>query len=102
MPKDCAHRYISIRSKQLLSTPEMKSAEQSMAEVLITTPRGQMRCYLAEPADPKPHPGVVVLHDVGGMSEDHRHQADWLAEAGFLALAVDLFYMGGVLRCIRA
>ena len=72
-----------------------------MAEVLITTPRGQMRSYLAEPADRKQHPGVIVLHDVGGMSRDHRNQADWLADAGFLALAVDLYYMGGFLRCIR-
>lgn len=73
-----------------------------MADVVFTTLRGQMRCYLAEPADSKPHPGVIVLHDVGGMSKDHRNQADWLAKAGFLALAVDLYYMGGFLRCIRS
>jgi PAS domain S-box-containing protein len=29
------------------------------------------------------------------MSQDHRNQADWLAEASFLALAVDLYYLGG-------
>jgi carboxymethylenebutenolidase len=73
-----------------------------MADVLITTPRGEMRCYLAEPADSKPHAGVIVLHDVGGMSKDDRNQADWLAQAGFLALAVDLYYKGGFLRCIRS
>jgi carboxymethylenebutenolidase len=73
-----------------------------MGDVLIPTPRGQMRCYLAEPAVSKALPGVIVLHDVGGMSKDHRNQADWLGEAGFLALAVDLYYMGGFLRCIRA
>jgi carboxymethylenebutenolidase len=73
-----------------------------MADVMIATRRGEMRCYLAEPSDSRPHPGVIVLHDVGGMSKDHRNQADWLAEAGFLALAVDLYYMGGMLRCLRA
>src|SRR3974390_3056571 len=73
-----------------------------MTDVLVTTPRGQMPCYLAEPAGSKAHPGVIVLHDVGGMSQDHRNQADWLAEAGFLALAVDLYYLGGLLRCIRS
>lgn len=72
-----------------------------MAEVAITTKRGQMRCYLAETTGSRPSPGVIVLHDVGGMSRDHRNQADWLAEAGFLALAVDLYYLGGLLRCIR-
>lgn len=73
-----------------------------MADVLITTPRGQMRCYLAKPTDSGRHPGVIVLHDVGGMSKDHRNQADWLAQAGFTALATDLYYRGGMLRCIRA
>jgi carboxymethylenebutenolidase len=72
-----------------------------MADVQITTPRGQMRCYLAQPSTSNPHPGVIVLHDVGGMSRDHCNQADWLAEDGFLALAVDLYYLGGMLRCIR-
>jgi len=73
-----------------------------MADVSITTQRGQMPCYLAEPPGAKPHPGVIVLHDVGGMSQDHRNQADWLAQDGFLSLAVDLYYLGGFLRCIRA
>lgn len=73
-----------------------------MPNVVVTTPRGQMPCYLAEPPGTDVHPGVIVLHDVGGMSEDHRNQANWLAQAGFLSLAVDLYYLGGFLRCIRA
>jgi carboxymethylenebutenolidase len=73
-----------------------------MPNVMIPTVRGQMNAYLAAPASSKPVPGVIVLHDVGGMSQDHRNQADWLAEAGFLALAVDLYYMGGMIRCVRA
>jgi carboxymethylenebutenolidase len=73
-----------------------------MPNVLIQTTRGQMPCYLAVPSRPGPLPGVVVLHDVGGMSPDHRRQADWLADEGFLALAVDLYYLGGLLRCIRS
>ena len=73
-----------------------------MPNVLIQTQRGQMPCYLAVPPNLEPVPGVVVLHDVGGMSQDHRNQADWLAESGFLTLAVDLYYLGGLLRCIRS
>ncbi|MGA2084456.1 MAG: dienelactone hydrolase family protein [Terracidiphilus sp.] len=72
-----------------------------MPGVLIPTPRGQMPAYLAVPSNPDPVPGVVVLHDVLGMSRDHRKQADWLAEAGFLAVAPDLYYKGGLLLCIR-
>ena len=61
-----------------------------MPNVLIPTPRGQMPAWLAVPASTVPVPGVVVLHDVFGMSQDHRNQANWLAEAGFLAVSPDL------------
>src|ERR1700692_4028460 len=67
-----------------------------MPDVLVATSRGHMHCYLAVPSKEAPFPGVIVLHDVGGMSQDHRNQADWLAQAGFLALAVDLYYWGGI------
>ena len=72
-----------------------------MPNVLIPTPRGQMPAWLAVPSTPSSVPGVVVLHDVFGMSQDHRNQASWLAEAGFLAVAPDLYYKGGRLVCIR-
>lgn len=72
-----------------------------MPNVLVKTPRGEMPCYLAVPPVEGRFPGVVVLHDVLGMSQDHRKQADWLAEAGFLSLAVDLYYRGGRLLCVR-
>lgn len=72
-----------------------------MPNVLIPTPRGQMPAWLAVPSTPNPVPGVVVLHDIGGMTRDHRNQANWLAEAGFLALSIDLYYRGGILLCLR-
>ncbi len=73
-----------------------------MPNILIPTPRGQMPAYLAVPSASGPVPGVIVLHDVFGMSRDLRNQSDWLAEAGFLAFSPDLYYRGGLLLCIRS
>lgn len=58
--------------------------------------------YLARPAGDGPWPGVVVIHDVGGLSQDIRRACDRLAAAGFLALAPNLFHPGRRLRCVVA
>jgi carboxymethylenebutenolidase len=54
------------------------------------------------PVGDGPWPGVVVLHESFGLTDDIRQQAGRLASAGYLALALDLYTAGGMARCLRA
>src|SRR5258708_17846988 len=73
-----------------------------MTEVSISTPHHQLRGYLATPQGEGPWPGVIVLHDIFGLTDVTREHADWLAKEAYLALAPDLFSSRGRLRSIHA
>ena len=76
-----------------------------MPEITIDSPvRGsrELRGYLARPQGAGPFPGVVVVHELFGLTDEMRGQADRLAAAGYLAVAPDLFSDGGARRCLVA
>jgi carboxymethylenebutenolidase len=55
---------------------------------------------LATPLGQGPWPGVIVIHDLFGISRDLRKQAEWLASEGFLTLAPELFGEGLRAACL--
>ena len=59
-----------------------------------------LRGYLAEPDGAGPFPAVLMIHEAFGLSGNLRRQADRLARAGYLTLAVDLYSDGGMHRCL--
>jgi carboxymethylenebutenolidase len=73
-----------------------------VADVNFPAPQGEIRGYLALPTGQGPWPGVIVIHDIFGMSSDLRHQCDWLAAAGYLALGPDLYSWGRKRVCLRS
>jgi carboxymethylenebutenolidase len=69
-------------------------------EVSIAVPGGRrMPACLAIPDSPGPHPAVIVIHEIFGLNDDIRRIAGRFADEGYVALAPDLFFRGGKLRC---
>jgi carboxymethylenebutenolidase len=73
-----------------------------VTDTTYAVPGGTLGAYLATPAGPGPWPGVVVVHEVFGLTDDIRRQADRFAAAGYIALAPDLFGWGNTVRCLVA
>lgn len=73
-----------------------------MTDIVVPTSHGELPVWLATPEGAGPWPGVVVIHDALGMTEDLRNQANWLAGEGFLAAAPNLYSWAGRMRCLFA
>jgi carboxymethylenebutenolidase len=72
-----------------------------MPDLTYSAASGELGAYLGLPRGDGPWPGVVVIQDALGLTDDIREQADRLAAAGYLAFAPDL-YSGRGIRCVIA
>lgn len=67
----------------------------------MPTPDGSsLRAELFSPDGEGPHPGVVVLHESFGLNDDIRRIAARFADAGYVALAPDLYSHGTRIACL--
>jgi dienelactone hydrolase len=63
--------------------------------VVYTHDGVELTGYLAhDPSVEGPRPGVIVVHEWWGHDENARRRADMLAEAGYVALALDMYGTG--------
>ncbi len=73
-----------------------------MADVTLSAAGGEFGGHLATPGGAGPWPGVVLVHEAFGLTDDIRGIADRFAAHGYLALAPDFFAGGGSkLACVR-
>ena len=73
-----------------------------MGDVKILVNSSELPVLVSSPERAAPWPGVVVLHDVGGMKEDLPNQTRWLAQEGFLTAAPNLYFRGGMMKYLFA
>ena len=71
------------------STPEILETMVSVDRP--NTASRPLQAFLAIPGDPGPHPGVVIIHEIQGLTDNIRDIARHFAQEGYAALAVDLF-----------
>jgi carboxymethylenebutenolidase len=75
-----------------------------VTDISIQVGEGSFPGYLAAPADgtPSPWPGLVVIHEILGLTDDMKRTTDEIAGHGYLALAPDLFGGKAWIRCVRS
>jgi carboxymethylenebutenolidase len=83
--------------------PSLSSAAMSASgeRLDVRVADGSSLCTeLFVPAGEGPHPGVVVLHESFGLNDDIRRIAHRFADAGYAALAPDLYSHGTRIVCL--
>lgn len=76
-------------------------AVPALTDVAVPLPDGgSLEAALAVPDGPGLHPGVVVLHEMFGLTDDIRAAARRFADHGYVAVAPNLFSHGNRALCL--
>lgn len=60
-------------------------------DITFSSEGKQLAGFLARPEGEGPFPGLIVIHEIFGLQANIKRHAQRFAEAGYAALAVDLF-----------
>lgn len=72
-----------------------------MPNLALETPAGPIEAlHLTPPTGSGPWPGVVVVHDIAGFSDDVHNISTRIADAGYVVLTPNLYSRGGAARCV--
>ena len=69
-------------------------------DITYTSNGKTLRAALSTPSGTGPWPGVVIVHEAFGLTDDIRAITARFAEQGYLALAPDLYSWGNSARCL--
>ena len=69
------------------------------SEIPITS---ELKGLIVVPEGRGPFPAVVMVHEVFGIDENMKAQAQRLASAGYVVLMPDLYSRGGIRKCLTA
>jgi carboxymethylenebutenolidase len=85
-------RLLVVALLSLLAGPSLAVAAGAKTET-VTFKAGDdtVQGFLAVPESKGPHPALVVIHEWWGLNDWVKEQAQKFAEAGYVALAVDLY-----------
>ena len=90
----CSEREIHMRNRFIVALAAVMMAVAGSAYAARTGEveyADGIRGYLAQPDAPGKHPSVVLIHEWWGLNQDIREKAEAFADAGYNALAVDLY-----------
>lgn len=88
---------LSLLALVLAAAPGVTAAEAKVHTETVVYEHGDttLEGYLAYPeASSRPLPGVLVVHDWGGPGDYSRRRAEQIAEAGYVAFAIDMYGQG--------